>query len=81
MASAAAQRTRVGQESGLRRAVRQLLERRPSDPRQPSQPRNHAAGQLGVDPVFARTIEEYLLARRRLAISRAGWRASFRLRR
>jgi hypothetical protein len=35
-----------------------------------------AAERFGIDPPFARTVDEYLGARRRLRLRRAGWRAS-----
>lgn len=37
-----------------------------------------AADHFGVDPTFARTVEEYLQARRQLRLARFGWRAGFR---
>lgn len=37
-----------------------------------------AAERLGVDPSFARTIQEYLRARRRLRLDQFGWRAALR---
>src|SRR5438067_345466 len=35
-----------------------------------------AADQFGIDPAFASAIDEYLAARHRLQVQRAGWRAS-----
>jgi hypothetical protein len=79
MANAAAQRGRLGWDSRLRSARRPRPTAASGELSGDDRALELAAEQLALDPDFARTLAEYLLARRRLRLGRAGWRASFHL--
>lgn len=78
MASTATPGARSGTQSWLRPLTQDSLDQREGAASAHERFLNQVAERLGVDEAFACTLREYLLARQRLHLGRAGWRASFR---
>ncbi|HEY7067151.1 MAG TPA: hypothetical protein VII06_37160 [Chloroflexota bacterium] len=57
--------------------ARRLLAFRQGRADDPPHSSEAGAERIGIDSSFARTLDEYLQARRRLRLDRSGWRAGF----